>query len=92
MAKRCEPVLGAGDLAFGQRRHADRIAGIARVRIVSFGAELDAEQVAEPQRVADRRRDEHVGGGHDAAQIARIAMPLHERARRAGSTARSLRS
>ncbi|KVE37179.1 hypothetical protein WS69_03260 [Burkholderia sp. BDU5] len=50
------------------------------MRIVSLGAELDAEQAVESQRLADRRRDQHVGGGHGAARIARIAMPLHERA------------
>ncbi len=64
---RGQPLFGANDLAFAERRNAHPVAGVAALR-VAF--EFDADEVLDTEGVGDGAGDEGIGCGDDAAQIA----------------------
>src|ERR1700709_1282375 len=77
-----EPRFGAHDLALAIARRARWAAGQLAVGDIVDRFDLARDQRFNPERPADRRRDERVRGGDEAAQIAGLLALAHEFQRR----------
>src|SRR5690606_34681075 len=71
---RTQPGLHALDLAGAVAQRTGVLAGEAPL----LNDRLAAEQMRDPEGARERARNDLVGGGHDAAQVASLLMARHQ--------------